>query len=82
MRRSVVAPAAAISAGTGASWSVKWSGIVRQLYPAPSQRLASSIHPAAEAAVEACTPKRNGRDDGELLGEDTSGNATGGPLVH
>ena len=59
----MVASAAAISAGTGASWSPKWSGIVRQLKPLPSARRASSTHSAALAAEDAWIPKRNGRGD-------------------
>ena len=61
MRTVVVASATAISAGTGASWSVKWSGIVTVEYPRSSMRRACSTQPAASGGPDSWTPKRNGR---------------------
>ena len=61
MRRCVVAPAAAISAGTGASWSPKWSGMVSVEYPRSSAMRACSAHARADAAVVIWAAKRNGR---------------------
>ena len=61
MRSVVVAAATAASAGTGASWSPKWSGMSSALYPALSARRACSAHERAvpSGPLLSCAAKRN-----------------------
>src|SRR4051812_42085641 len=61
MRSVVVAAAAVASAGTGASWSPKWSGMNRVANPRSSTRWARSVQLLASVAELACRPKRKGR---------------------
>src|SRR3546814_14383897 len=58
---SVVASAAAISAGTGASWSPKWSGRNKVEYPRSSALRAWAAQSAPDVAVASWMPKRNRR---------------------
>src|SRR5580704_11416589 len=61
MRSVAVAAATAARAGTGASWSPKWSGMSRVLYPRSSALRACSAQERAEpsGALLSCAAKRN-----------------------
>src|SRR5947209_12016159 len=60
MRSVVVASATAMSAGIGASWSSKWSGMNIVENPASSSFLAFSTNFSRERALKRCAPNRNG----------------------
>src|SRR5438874_1703467 len=49
-----------MSAGIGASWSSKWSGMNIVEYPESSSFLAFSTNFSRERALETCAPNRNG----------------------
>src|SRR5437016_14255229 len=59
MRSVVVASAAAIRAGTGASWSPKWSGMNSVEKPRSSTLRALATHSSRDRALAICAPKRN-----------------------
>src|SRR2546427_6799219 len=75
-RSSLVASAAAMSAGTGASWSPKWSGMKKVEKPRSSALRARPAHASAEGAFETWMPKRKGRCAA------MAGEASGGPRLY
>ena len=62
-----LAAAATERAGMGASWPVKWSGIVAVAYPRSSMRRIASTQPLALAGPDSWTPNRKGRCRGSTI---------------